>query len=523
MRNKIAKSLENRQGTIGQIDIASIKLDIKSRDQIPEILLGLQYLHKDKVILEQVYEILEREIVAKRGIKNDEGRPGMDLWQILVSGVLRLNNNWDYDHLENMVNSHREIRQMLGLGFWDEGLEFRRKTLRNNISLISPEAFSEIGDLIVRAGHQFLEVENEDLKARVDSFVLESNIKHPTDSNLLMDSIRKVFHVILFLEEMMETSLIGQSKKELKAIKKLFNKLRKMRRSTSQNEKARKRRNQAIQETHQSFLAKIQDLIGKVNQVVDKISDDCLDDDGIAMKIGELSSYLDYAAYHIDLINRRVLQGETIPQNEKIYSIFEYYTEWIVKGKAKAPVELGLRVAVMDDQFNFILNSQVMYQSIEEQLEILRADEITRKQITDEKITIPFTQKALEKFPRIKIASFDKGFYSVSNKKDMEELEVEPILPKKGKLSEKDKQRQSSMKFINGRKRHSGIESTIHALENHGLDFCPDKGLTAFRRYVSCAVLARNIQVFGSHIKKKEREKKRLEKEWEKEKILKAA
>ena len=76
----------------------------------------------------------------------------MNLWQILVSGVLRLNNNWDYDHLEDMVNSHREIRQMLGLSFWDDSIQFRRRTLVNNIAHISPETFNKISELTVKAG-----------------------------------------------------------------------------------------------------------------------------------------------------------------------------------------------------------------------------------------------------------------------------------------------------------------------------------------------------------------------------------
>lgn len=43
-------------------------------------------------------------------------------------------------------------------------------------------------------------------------------------------------------------------------------------------------------------------------------------------------------------IDRRVLKGECIPHEEKVFSIFEPHTEWICKGKAGVPVELGLRV-----------------------------------------------------------------------------------------------------------------------------------------------------------------------------------
>ena len=47
---------------------------------------------------------------------------------------------------------------------------------------------------------------------------------------------------------------------------------------------------------------------------------------------------------------------ESIPHEEKVFSVFEEHTEWIAKGKAGVPVELGLRVAIVECQFGFILS-----------------------------------------------------------------------------------------------------------------------------------------------------------------------
>lgn len=517
MRSKIEKSVDQSQTKFGQIDIANIQIDFESRDQIPQILLGLQYLYKEKEYLFQALELLDQDIHLHRSVRSDLGREGMSLWQILVCGVLRVNNNWDYDHLENMVSSHREIRQMLGFGFWDDDQWLARRRLIANLSLVSNETYDKISSLIARAGHRFLGVEEEELNTRVDSFVLESHIHHPTDSNLLMDSIRKMIMVIILLEGLLGHPIIGQSKKELKAVKALFNKIRKMRKSNAKKEATRKRREQEIIEAHQAFLGKIMDLMTRVRRVFDKLPEELLKDDLIAMEISQLSGYMDCVDYQIDLVDRRVLKGETIPQHDKIYSIFEYYAQWISKGKAKAPVELGLRVAVMDDQFGFILHSEVMYKSVEEIMESVRAEELTRDQvtkdqITDEKIAVPFAKEALNKFPNISKISFDKGFHTIDNQKELPKLIPNVALPKKGKLSNEEKERQATDIFIQSRKRHSGIESAIHALENHGLDICPDRGLSAFRRYVAGAVLARNLQVLGSHIRKRYLEEVKVKK-----------
>jgi len=85
----------------------------------------------------------------------------------------------------------------------------------------------------------------------------------------------------------------------------------------------------------------------------------------------------------------------------------------------------------------------------------------------------------------------------------LEYLEV-VVLPKKGKLSKKDKAREHSEEFIKTRYQHAAVESAINALEVHGLDRCPDHGIYGFKRYVSLAILARNIQQLGVKIRKRQ-------------------
>ncbi|MEA1866937.1 MAG: ISNCY family transposase, partial [Thermodesulfobacteriota bacterium] len=70
-----------------------------------------------------------------------------------------------------------------------------------------------------------------------------------------------------------------------------------------------------------------------------------------------------------------------------------------------------------------------------------------------------------------------------------------------------------SEEFIQARRKHSAVESSINALENHGLDRCLDHGINGFKRYVALAVVARNIQIIGHILQQKENKRlKRLEK-----------
>jgi len=127
----------------------------------------------------------------------------------------------------------------------------------------------------------------------------------------------------------------------------------------------------------------------------------------------------------------------------------------------------------------------------------------------DVDIAVPFTQQAKEKFPNLDQCSYDKGFHSPENQKKLAELLKVVILPKKGKRSATEQERETSEAFVNARRQHSAVESAINALEHSGLDRCPDHGLEAFKRYVGLAVLGRNLQILGRIIQQRARQEQR--------------
>ena len=109
------RKIKKSQMQLGEMGIEQIELDPRSRDDVPQVLRGLQHLYCTPEMREEVFEILAS--VVPEEINPEVGRPGMELWKILVLGTLRLSLNWDYDRLLEMVNQHRTIRQMLGHGW----------------------------------------------------------------------------------------------------------------------------------------------------------------------------------------------------------------------------------------------------------------------------------------------------------------------------------------------------------------------------------------------------------------------
>ena len=126
---------------------------------------------------------------------------------------------------------------------------------------------------------------------------------------------------------------------------------------------------------------------------------------------------------------------------------------------------------------------------------------------TDDKIALEMVKATQAKFPAFNACSFDKGFHSTENQRQLKEELEHVVLPKKGKLSGADKVREYDEDFVQAKKKHSAVESAINALQVHGLNKCPDHGLEEFERYAALAVLSRNIQKIGCIVRDKERQK----------------
>ncbi len=477
----------NPQLQFGQVDISKMQFCSKSRDDIPQILRGLQYIYVTRPLREEIFALLEKHIAPQ--ISKSTGRPGMDLWKILVMGVLRLDLNWDYDHLLSQVNHYDQIREMLGHADMFDTHKYQIQTLKDNVSLLTPELLEKINEVVVRGGHGLVKKkEDEVLRGRCDSFVVETNVHYPTDISLLFDAMRKVVDLTAYLCEKYQLTTWRQHAHHVRQLKQLMRAAQQSRRGKKNNDVAIAKHERRVAKAYRDYLSLAESLLNKAkttHQLLAGISKTTID----FLTLEQIEGFMHHAVRQIDQTERRVLKGEEIPHEEKVFSIFEPHTEWISKGKAGVPQELGLRVCVMEDQYQFILHHHVMEQE------------------TDDVIAIQMAQTSQKKFPSLRSVSYDKGFHSQNNQKVLSEQLDLLALPRKGKLSEAAKAHEYSDEFRQARKKHSAVESAINALEVHGLDRCPDRGIDGFKRYVALAVVARNIQRMGAILQKQAQRK----------------
>ncbi len=180
--------------------------------------------------------------------------------------------------------------------------------------------------------------------------------------------------------------------------------------------------------------------------------------------------YVSMLKKHINLFERRVIKGEVIAHSEKVFSIFETYTEWIKKGKRNPNIELGKMLAITTDQYNLIID----YQNMENE--------------TEKGVACDIVTCILTKYGSIGSHSFDKGYDTKTNKELLSLFISKLIMPNKCKLNKAEHEEEHKKIFKKIRIKHSAVESNINEFKHRGLDRCPDRGYIGFKRYIGIGV-----------------------------------
>jgi hypothetical protein len=443
------------------------------------LIAALKTIYLNPEYNQQIFNVLEAHLTKN---KKRTGRNGMDLWCIFVLSQVRMCLNTNYEWIHNLCNNHLAIRWLMGIeseyGF--KRVEFSYQNIYDNVTLITDEMLKEINSIVVEFGHSqvFKKKETAALRFKTDSFVVESNVHFPTDYNLLWDSARKCSDIVgKFLEKYKSIKTwrkIRNWRYELKGL------MRELGKATASGGIGKEKR---VKKAASNYITKACLFYSKLEKELPFFP--IVDESDLGLII-MLEHFMKLLKKHIDLVDRRIIKGETIPHDEKMFSIFETYTEWIKKGKARPNVELGKKLSITTDQYNLIVDYQIM------------------KDEQDRDIVIPLADRLLSLY-KIQSWSFDKGYWGKDNKQILK-LEVpQVIMPKLGKRTKEEEQEEHGKPFKRLKNKHSAIESNINELEHRGLDRCPDRSLKNFTRYIGLGVCAYNLKKIGVEILIKQR------------------
>jgi hypothetical protein len=185
-----------------------------------------------------------------------------------------------------------------------------------------------------------------------------------------------------------------------------------------------------------------------------------------------------------EVARRRVIHGEKVPNDEKLFSLFEPHTQLYKRGKAGPPrrMQFGRLVLVFEDGAGFLTQHRLL-----------------KRTESDRDVVVPETRQLQERFDnQVEELSFDRGFHSPENQDELAKLVKSPCLPKPGAKQAAAQAAAASVTFRAAKQRHPGIESAIGGLQSgNGQKRCRDRGELGLERYLALGILGRNLHTFG--------------------------
>ena len=462
----------DRQQRLDCQPVLGVQLNPDCRDEMIPILTALQHLYGQPNVRDDILRAIARDV--NRDSSRKRGRQGLDYWSILVLAAVRLGCNLDYDRLQDLAEQHHALRQMMGIGHWDEQIHFDWRRIRDNITRVRPETLERINHRIVAEGHRL--VPQAARTARADSFVVETPIHYPTESSLIRDGLRKILQCGAAIADLLDLEGWRQHKhlyRKAKALSRQIDRVAARKGAGYQ---------QRLQSLYRELLALAQALLVRAEELRASLPRGVQADAEVLGWSGDLEVFLDRTRHVCGTAHCRVLQGQSIPNSEKLFSVFETHTQLYKRGKAAEPVQFGRQVLVYEDGAGFLTHAYLLPRNLD-----------------DHDVVVQQTRVLQERLGGcIRRASFDRGFHSPGNQHDLAEIIPHLCLPMPGAQQAAQQEQEASVEFRQARQRHPGIESAINALQaGNGLERCRDRTEHGFSRYVQLGVLGRNLQVLG--------------------------
>jgi transposase, IS5 family len=420
------------------------------------------------------------------GLKNpNTGRKGLTPQQVLRSLILMRVKNWDYRELRERIADGLTLRRFADFNAQPVP---KHDAFQRAFNRVTPQTLRLVNELLITAA---VATGLEDgRKLRVDTTVVQTDIHHPTDNTLLWDVVRVV------------TRLVGQLESSIaRPIKGFRNRTR-----------AARRRMQALQrltttqrKTHQR--RKYRALIGIAEEVVESARRSllhtgkvCAADPVAQLAVEELRRQIEHycglGECVIDQARRRVLQGEQVPNAEKIYSIFEPHTDLIKRGKVRTPVEFGHKVFLAESAQGLIT-----------QYDVLNGNPCDEDHV---EASLSRHEAMFGSAPQL--YGSDRGFFSERNLATCERSGVAmACIPQRGGTKSVEREaHEKSPAFKKGQRFRAGIEGRISVLfRGRGMKRCLAEGRERFELLVGAAVLANNLLTIASLMQKRSASRRR--------------
>lgn len=372
------------------------------------------------------------------------------------------------------IDDSHFLRRFVGI---DSGPMMDFTTLCRLKNSISKETWAKVNRCLAEAAVSRELIAGEQL--RIDTTAVETNIHWPTDSSLLLDLYRVLSRLIERGREI-DPVAVGTGRVQMRRVKRLQHRI--VRRA------ARKGCPVDLLKPLYSRLIRHVEHICLWAQTVREELDGrrIVDARSIVMTasiVAEIDHYLAVSGRVIGQARRRVLDGQQVPNEEKIFSIFEPHTELLKRGKAGREVEFGHMIQIHQVASKFITDYDVFEKRPVEHA--LLGSVLKRH------------HSLFGAYPEQLAA--DKGYYHSTDilARLRQKISVVSIAKKGGRTAEEIEAEHDPL-FRHAQRFRAGIEGTISFLKRVlRLARCVNKGWEHFVTTVAQAIFAHNLLVLA--------------------------
>jgi IS5 family transposase len=414
----------------------------------------------------------------ERGLRHPAtGRHGVTAPQVLRSLILMRVKNWDYRELRERIADGYTLRHFTQ---FESQRVPKHDAFNRAFNRLTPDTLQAVNDAVV---HAAVALGLEDgAKLRVATTVVETNIHHPTDNTLLWDSVRVLTRLVRQLDDLLPIG-VGPFTNRTRAARRRMYEIQRM---------TTKARHTQQVPTYRALIRIAEQVVKDARAVVartQRVDGDILTRVAVETLQREITRHGDLGDRVISQTRRRVLQGQQVPTDEKVYSIFEPHTDLIKRGKVLKPIEFGHKVFLAESGHGLITQYCVLTGNPADQIHVA-----------------PSLEHHTEAFGHVPdLYSSDRGFFNDANLAACKTAGVTlTCIPQSGgKRSAEREAFEKSPAFKKGQRFRAGIEGRISVLfRGRGMKRALVEGRDRFELLVGAAVLANNLMVIAGLLRR---------------------
>jgi IS5 family transposase len=440
----------------------------------------------------ELFRLVRRDL-ARHYKRSRLGRHPVPVEVTLRLVVLRRRKQWSYRQIEQEVRDSSSYRSWVRV--YDQSVP-DHSTLNDLEHLIRVQTQHQLNERLLVLAQSFHLTQGD--KLRLDASVTETNIRYPTDSGLLVDGVRLLSRWLKCAAPLLSRKLreLGVCRNRVRSARRRARQIRQWSRSTPKQQRHQQVRKEALTHLYGELIQIACTMLDQASQAAEQLGKqkNNLIAETLVLQFNELRPLIGRV---IDQATRRVLQGETVPAQEKVASLWEPHTQIIRRGKPSPhETEFGHKVNYAEVEHGLISDWQV----------------IANGNPPDAQMLPPLLRQHCQRFGHApRVLAGDRGLFSPDNEDLARNLGVEQIaIPHTGQRTPERTAYEKQDWFKKGQRFRNGIEGRISVVKRTvQLRRCLAHGSDGFERWIGMGILVANLVIIARALYKRRHRKRR--------------